>query len=440
MVITAMEIQKDMQNDNLQHKETVNMKNKLSSNKIVNISFAAMIFCSFIFLPLAYAQENKEVTTNKIKLQAILTPPYVIGPGDQLTIVDRTLRELFGQVEQYNVVVSGDGYISIRLPDGTQENVLAAGQTLDDLSIQIRELFGRTLKNPLVYIQISRYRPINVYIGGEVVKPGVYKIESTSTTEKGGATSSTFNTFGLALTEAIQLAGGVKPRGNVTSITVTRGSNMEKKTVNLKTLLTGKEIGQDVNLQPGDVIYIPASEVSEEQAQNNVILLGKLAYQEVPVNVVGEVKTSGSFLLPNDATLLDALGKAGGLGTVGSLKKVRLSRYDETGVYRTYNINIHDLILKGIGFDQIALRPNDTIEFEPSKGKLTRHFIHDSSVNVPTTLFSTVAGSLGSFIVQDNFFNRTARLGKGSLFSGVGGGGSNPITIINGGNNRVIDK
>src|SRR3989338_4410397 len=268
-----------------------------------------MIFCSFIFLPLAYAQENKEVTTNKIKLQAILTPPYVIGPGDQLTIVDRTLRELFGQVEQYNVVVSGDGYISIPLPDGTQENVLAAGQTLDDLSIQIRELFGRTLKNPLVYIQISRYRPINVYIGGEIVKPGVYKIESSTTTEKGATTTSSINTFGLSLTQAIQLAGGLNPRADIKNIVVTRGSGGEKKIIDLKSLLTGENTSQDINLQPGDAIFVKAAEEIDDQAQSHVKLLGKLAYQDVPVNIVGEVKSAGSFVLPNDATLLDAIGK-----------------------------------------------------------------------------------------------------------------------------------
>ncbi len=372
---------------------------------------------------------DREISS-KIKLQAVLTPPYAIGPGDVLSVTDRTLRELFGQVETYNLTVSGDGYISIPLPDGTQENVLVAGYTLDEISAQIRELFGRTLKNPLVFVQISKYRPINVYIGGAVVKPGVYKIETTSTTEKGATTTSS-NTFGVSLTEAIQLAGGMKPRADITNINIIRGSNSEKKIIDLKAFLLGELSSQDLNLQPGDSIHIPVAEASEDQAQNHVALLGKLAYQEVPVNVVGEVKTPGSFTLPNDATLLDAIGSAGGTNEVGSLKKIRISRYDEDGIYRTHKINVHDLIRKGIPFEKIALRPNDLIVFEASKGKETRHFLRDISGNTISILAGTAAGTFGGFLVQDSFFNRNARLarGKSSLPSQSLGG--TQINILN---------
>lgn len=375
-----------------------------------------------------FAKETETIPTN-VKLQAVLTPPYIIGPGDQLVIIDRTLRDVFGQVEQYNVTVSADGYISIPLPDGTQENILAAGYTLDELSRDVRDSFGKTLKNPLLFVQIFRYRPINVYIGGEVVKPGVYKVESSSTTEKGGSTSSSLNTFGLTLTEAIQLAGGLRPRANVTTVTVTRGGSLEKRTVNLKALLEGNGDAHDLNLQPGDAIYVPVAEKPEDQAQNHVSLLGKLAYQEVPVSVVGEVKSASNFILPNDATLLDAIGMAGGSNEVGTLKKIKLSRYDENGVYKTYKLNIDELLSMGVTFDQIALKPNDVIELEASKGKEVRHFFRDVGPNAVSVLVGSFAGSLGGFVVQDNFFNRISRLNNvQSPFQG----NSNPVTIIGG--------
>ncbi len=378
----------------------------------------ASLFLSFTLLSNllnclnVFAEEDLQ--NNKIKLQATLTPPYVIGPGDVLSITDRTLRELFGQVETYNLTVSADGFISIPLPDGTQENVLVAGSTLDETSAIIREFFGRTLKNPLVFVQISKYRPVNVYIGGAVVKPGVYKIETTSTTEKGATTTSTA-TFGLTLTEALQLAGGIRPRANVKSLVVTRGTNSEKITINLISLLLGDPNSQDINMQPGDAIFVPTSETTDEQAQTHVTLLGKLAYQEVPVNVVGEVKTPGSFTLANDSTLLDAIGNAGGLNVVGSLKKIRLSRYDTDGIYKTFHIDVHDLIHKGVSFDQIALRPNDTIEFEASKGKETRHFFREIASNTIAVLTGTVAGTFGNFLVQDSFLNRQARISRSNL-------------------------
>ncbi len=384
-------------------------------NKLYKRLICILILCSLSTNQFVLAEDTNKEDLGKIKLQAILTPPYTIGPGDQLSITDRTLRELFGQVERYDVVVSGDGYISIPLPDGTQTNILVAGLTLDELSAEIRAQFGKTLKNPLVYTQISRYRPINVYIGGEVVKPGVYKIESSTTSEKGGSTTSSINTFGLSISQAIQLSGGLKPRADIKSLIVTRGSGNDKRIIDLKSLLSGENTSQDINLLPGDAIFVKAAENIEDQAQSHVALLGKLAYQEVPVNIVGEVKGAGSFVLPNDATLLDAIGKAGGTNEVGSLKKIRLSRYDKDGIYRTYKINVHDLIHKGITFDQIALRPNDTIEFESSKGKETRHFLRQISPNVISTILGSATGSFAGFIVQDNFFNRTARLGNSGL-------------------------
>lgn len=394
-----------------------------------------MLISSFLVNQVSLAQEvqtSKSEDPGKVKLKAILTPPYIIGPGDQLTIIDRTLKDVLGQLETYNVTVSVDGYISIPLPDGTQENILAAGLTLDELSLEVRELFGKTLKNPLLFVQISRYRPINVYIGGEVVKPGVYKIETTTTTEKGGSTTSSLNTFGLSLTQAIQLAGGLKPRADITSITVTRGLNQEKKNINLITLLEAGDTSQDINLLAGDAIFVSQAKNIENQAQKYILLLGKLAYQDVPVSVFGEVKAGGNFVLPNDATLLDAIGKAGGLNEVGSLKKIRISRYDENGIYKAHHFNVHDLINKGVTFDQIALRPNDTIEFQTSKGKLIRYFFNKNAIS----FISAATQNFGSFVVQDNFFNRLTRgFGGGStLQSKIKGikNESQAITVIGG--------
>lgn len=411
-----------------QHKENYTAIQRYSDTAKGFIVFVLMFT---LMLNQSAIADVPETIPSKVKLQAVLTPPYIIGPGDQLVIIDRTLRDVFGLVEQYNVTVSADGYISIPLPDGTQENILAAGYNLEELSLDIRESFGRTLKNPLLFVQIFRYRPINVYIGGEVVKPGVYKVESTSTTEKGGSTTSSVNTFGLTLTEAIQLAGGLKPRANVKSVSVTRGSSSEKKTVDLKALLLGEGDAHDLNLQPGDAIYVPVAENPDDQAQNHVMLLGKLAYQEVPISVIGEVKGASNFVLPNDATLLDAIGMAGGLNEVGSFKKVRISRYDDNGVFKTYHLNIDKLLSMGVTFDQIALKPNDVIELEASKGKEVRNFLRDAGPNVLSVFVGAAAGSLGGFVVQDSFFNRITRANKAQ--SPFSSSNPTPITIIGGG-------
>ena len=383
------------------------------------ISF--IIAITFLFNSVAHAlvpdQEIKEDAA-KVKLHAVLTPPYIIGPGDQLIIIDRTLKDVFGQVEQYNVIVSADGFISIPLPDGTQQNILAAGYTLDELSNDVRTLFGKTLRNPLVYIQINKYRPINVYIGGEIVKPGVYKIEGSG------------QEAGVPLSQVIQVAGGIKPRGDVTLIVVTRGASLEKKIINLLALLTEQDISQDINLQPGDTIYIPPAGNEQNQAQNHIKLLGKIAYSEVPINVVGQVKSGGSFTLPNDATLIDAIGHAGGISDVGTLSKIKISRYDEDGIFRTQKINLNDLIKKGASFDQIALKPNDTIEIEVSKIKATGNFLRQTGKNFIPIAGGAVASGYSTFLMQNAILDKTRKLGKSSIFNRPSLPISNPITII----------
>ena len=401
-------------------------RNRKLTLRLLNLLF---IF-SLIFNQIVFAQDIESVKNlSKVKLQAVLTPPYVLGPGDGLIISDRTLKDAFGTTETYNVIISADGYITIPLPDGKQENILAAGSTLDELSAIVRELFGRTLKNPLVFVQINKYRPINLYIGGEIVKPGIYKIESGSTQEKGGSTTG-IDTLGLSLTQVIQIAGGLKPRANITSIVVTRGTKLEKKNINLLALLKNGDISQDINLQPGDAISVSPTENPENQAQSNVALLGKLAYQDVPINIIGQLMGSGSYTLSNESTLVDAIGKAGGLSDVGTLKKVKLSRYEDDGVYRTHHINIHDLLSKGVRFDQIALRPNDTIEVEVSRGKVASKFFRETGKLLIPLVTAAAAGSFGGFVVQDNILDRVIRGSQSSLNGNSSQNANNPITVI----------
>ena len=419
MDITVMVV-KDIKRNSQQLKNMQN--NKLKTILII------LLLTNLITVNLSSAQIATEPQIpQKIKLNAILTPPYTLGPGDQLTVTDRSLKDLQGQqVERFDVTISPDGYISLPLPDGTQKNLLIAGYTIEELSAEVRELFGETLKNPLVFVQISRYRPINIYVGGEVVKPGIYKVETTSTQAEGGKTNtSTTNTFGLTITQAIQLASGLRPRADITTIIVTRGVNSEKRTIDLTEIILGKNPSLDIILQPGDTIFVSATNDEKNQAQSHIQLLGKLAYQDVPISIIGEAKEAGNFVLPNDATLLDAIGKAGGPSVVGSFKKIKLSRYSSDGTFKTQKLNIDELLKSGTKFSQIALRPNDVIELEASKGKEVRHFFRDTSNII---LGSTLAG-LSSFVVQDNMFNRLSR-GKGGLsrnsLNSAGGG----ITIF----------
>lgn len=406
------------------------IKQSSSKNEKYKVVLITCLCFSLLLNQIAFAQginapndKQQHHDIKKVELQAVLTPPYVIGPGDGLTITDRTLKDVFGQVETFTVVVSADGYITVPLPDGSQANILAAGSTLDEISEQIRELFGRVLINPLVFVQISKYRSLNIYVGGDVVKSGVFKINSSAADS-------------FTITEAIQLAGGLKPRADIRNIIVTRGANLEKKVVDLYQIITGENRYQDINLQPGDAIFVPTSTEYANQAQNNVLLLGMLAYQEVPINVVGQAESTGSFTLPNDATLVDAIGMAGGTSKLGTLKRVKLSRYDENGVYRTEKINLLDLLAKGTTADQIVLKPNDTIEILPSPLKTTANYLKTATTNLYSIVLGGFTGAYVNFLFQKKILDLNFERAKKSSLGALGAASilrppvDNSITVI----------
>ncbi|MBI1858983.1 MAG: polysaccharide biosynthesis/export family protein [Candidatus Melainabacteria bacterium] len=401
--------------------------------KIISLVLSLLVVMGQI----TFAQDNVDDIT-KIHLQAVLTPPYVIGPGDGLTIVDRTLKDIFNREELYTVTVSPDGYISVPLPSGEQKELLAAGYTISEISNEIRKLFSETLINPQVYVQVSKYRPVNVYIGGAVQKPGFYKIERTSTNERGGSQLSDGDTFTISLTTVIQVAGGLQHVADLTNISITRGVTGEKLTVNLKDLITGQVAFNDINLQPGDAIYISETNNLDDQAYTYIALLGKLGYGSQDIIVYGEVNHEGKVNLPSDATFVDAIAAAGGPNFVGNLNDVEINRINENGNYETFKIDVNDLIKGGVSQDALALKPNDIITVNPSKSRVLLRFGRSTLQQSVPLLISTVAGAVAGYVVQDNFFSRITKAqrsinGANNFSNLLGGGGSGTdITIIGG--------
>lgn len=113
--------------------------------------------------------------------------------------------------------------------------------------------------------------------------------------------------------------------------------------------------------------------------------------------VIGEVNGPGAYVNYNNyLTVLEAIGRAGGVSDYGRRDKVLVVRPTEQGT-RTFNLNLQDKNL--LASEAYFLLPNDVVIVEPVKQKIFNQ-------NLPTISFiiSTFTGVLTTTLLLINYF------------------------------------
>ncbi len=213
-----------------------------------------------------------------------VTPDYVIGPGDELRI------QVWGQVTlngRYTVDRTGNIYIP---QVGTLQ---VAGLPFAQVQEHLKSQMARVFRNFDLNVNMGQLRSIQVFVVGQARRPGNYTISSLST-----------------LTNALFATGGPLPQGSMRHIQLKRSGKVVVD-FDLYDLLERGDKTNDVQLLPGDVIYIPP--VGPQVA------------------VAGSVKAPAIYELKTarDTTVNDVLELAAGLTNVASGAKLRLERVDE---------------------------------------------------------------------------------------------------------------
>jgi len=139
-------------------------------------------------------------------------------------------------------------------------------------------------------------RQSQFYIHGEVQRPGYYRLES-----------------GMTLGQALAAGGGVTQRGTERNIKITRREPNGNKT-------TTREARPNELLQSDDVVYV-------NQA---------LFY------IYGEVQRPGQFRVESGMTFVQALATGGGVTPRGTDRGIRVSRRDDEGKVKTFEVNAND--------------------------------------------------------------------------------------------------
>ena len=165
-----------------------------------------------------------------------LTVDYVIGAGDTLDIFVWRNPELSGVIP-----VRPDGKISISLV----EDMVAVGKTPSQLARDMEEVLSEYLRLPKVNIIVQAEGQSNqIQILGNVVAPQAINYREN-----------------LRVLDAIVAAGGLDPfaAGNRSKVVRQIDGQTIECGVRVADLVSGKDMAQNIELFPGDVLIVPQS-------------------------------------------------------------------------------------------------------------------------------------------------------------------------------------
>lgn len=170
--------------------------------------------------------------------------------------------------------------------------------------------------------------------------------------------------------------------------------------------------GFDVNSE-GDIILPVIGKINVigltlEETRELLQVKSKQAFKDATIEckllsfkftVIGEVRNPGAYINYNNyLTVLEAIGRAGGIGDFGRRDKVLVIRPTENGA-KTFNLNLQDKQI--LSSKAYFLLPNDVVIVEPEKQKIF-------NLNLPTVSFvlTTVTSVLTTTLLMINYFGK----------------------------------
>jgi protein involved in polysaccharide export with SLBB domain len=252
---------------------------------------------------------------------------YRLGPGDQLALI------LTGDVNAaYNLDVTREGFIVV--PQAGQIYVanLTLGELENILYTRLGRVYSGVRRGPGATTRFSispvRLRTNQIFVLGDVLAPGSYRISSAAT----------------ALT-ALYAAHGPTDNGTLRGIQIKRGGRTID-VLDVYDYLINGDASHDVRLQNGDVVFVPV----------------RLNH----VRVVGQVTRPATYELKTNETLNDAIRFAGGFTATASTRRVQVERIQSPaeralGGRDRVTIDISPVSLTDGGPGDVPLRNGDVV-------------------------------------------------------------------------------
>ena len=259
---------------------------------------------------------------------------YRLGPGDGLVLI------LTGDVERADMLdVTREGFVVIPTVGSIYVANLTMGQLEDQLYTRLGRVYSGIRRSPdartKFQVSIARLRNIQVFVAGDVVRPGSYQISAAGT-----------------VLNALYAAGGPTTNGSFRRVEVRRGGKLADS-VDVYEYLTKGVNPTGARLQSGDVVFVPVH--------------GGFA------KVVGKVNRPAIYELLPDETLRDVVAFAGGFDPTAVHARITINR---TVPAASRAPGAPTRVVVAVGSDQFADGMAPTLPMAPGDS-VTVHGIED---------------------------------------------------------------
>ncbi len=186
----------------------------------------------------AHSQETPASGTPSV-IYSDATPQYRFYPGDEIEITVFSAPEL-----TRTVTVGPDGRVALPLVGA----VRAADLTAEELHDHLVSAYAAHLRMPELTVTPRSYGSRQVFVGGEVARPGIYEMPAQ-----------------IDAFQAVALAGGFLPsarRGDVLVLSRAGGQTAVSE-VDLSSRAMRQGFPGAQPLQRYDVVYVPRSHISQ---------------------------------------------------------------------------------------------------------------------------------------------------------------------------------
>ncbi len=241
---------------------------------------------------------------------------YILGPGDALKII---IWSELGDETVYDVTVNPEGQVYIPVIGVMGVSGLTVGQfqetVIGSLSDKFKHFKGQ--------VTLTKIRTLQIFITGEVYKPGALILSGLSTAFY-----------------AVYRAGGPTFKGSMRNIRVLRENKVVAEIDLYKYFLAGDK-SQDVNVESGDTVFVPPIGPN--------------------VSIKGAVLRPAIYELKKEKTLGDVLSLAGGIESSAYTRRLKVFRWQSEQRRKILDIGI----LEGETIAaEFQVRNGDEIEVE----------------------------------------------------------------------------
>lgn len=166
-------------------------------------------------------------------------PRYRINRSDIL-ILSFPLSPEFNQT----ITVQPDGYVTLQ----GAGSICILGMTVPETGEAIKRAYAKILHEPIIDVDLKDFQKAYFIVTGQVTKPGQYDLR-----------------YDLTAAEAIAVAGGFLPTAKTRVYLYHRSTDgwVQARELKLKDFLHGKNVQEDVQIHPGDMIFVPEKTITK---------------------------------------------------------------------------------------------------------------------------------------------------------------------------------